>query len=213
MGSTDGGEVVRYRSTVARTAGVLYAVVLALIAVPVALTASGAGRRDLVRGPGAWGCSGSMSCSSGRQWSRRRTTCCCAASSPTPSCPGTWSKHVSVHQHTTKVVVGPNSYYGTGPGSRFLGVGLGERGREPVLRSDPASPCIRCRTGCATWPTSGRSGPHRRVTAARGSAPIPSADGGLRRPRSHVRRARRPHPNRLTKQIDLSVGSSESTWR
>ena len=139
MGSTDGGEVVRYRSTVARTAGVLYAFVLALIAVPVALTANGpvAATAYAVLALGVLGIyvmflRPAVVAKADHLLLRGKLT--------DTELPWHLVEHVSVHQHTTKVMVGPNSYYGTGPGSRFLGVGLGERGREPVLRSDPSQP-------------------------------------------------------------------------
>ncbi len=139
MGGTDEGEVVRYRSTVARTAGVLYALVLALIALPVALTANGAvaATSYAVLALGLLGVyvmflRPAVLARADHLLLRNKL-------SDTQE-PWHLIQDLSVRQHITKVVVGAASYYGTGPGSRFLGVGLRERGREPVLRSDPGVP-------------------------------------------------------------------------
>lgn len=136
MGSSDGGEVVRYRSTVARTAGVLYAMVLALIALPVALAAgrSVAATSYAVLALGLLGIyvtflRPSVVAAGDHLRLRNKLS--------DIELPWHLVDDVEVRQHTTKVVVGSSSYYGTGPGTRFLGVGLRERGREPVLRSDP----------------------------------------------------------------------------
>ena len=139
MGSDDGGEVVRYRSTVARTAGVLYALVLALIALPVALTANGAvaAISYAVLLLGALGIyvmflRPAVVARADHLLLRNKLS--------DTKVPWHLIEDLSVRQHTTKVEVGAASYYGTGPGSRFLGIGLRERGREPVLRSDPGVP-------------------------------------------------------------------------
>jgi len=139
MGSNDGGEVVRYRSTVARTAGVLYAMILALIALPVALTADGpvAATSYAVLVLGLLGIYAVLLrpavVAAGDHLLLRNML-------SDIEVPWHLVEDLNVRQHTTKVMVGAASYYGTGPGSRFLGVGLRERGREPVLRSDPGVP-------------------------------------------------------------------------
>jgi len=139
MGGSGEGEVVRYRSTVARTAGVLYALVLALIALPVALTADGAvaATSYAVLVLGLLGIYAVLLrpavVAAGDHLLLRNML-------SDIEVPWHLVEDLNVRQHTTKVMVGAASYYGTGPGSRFLGVGLRERGREPVLRSDPGVP-------------------------------------------------------------------------
>ncbi len=139
MGGSGEGEVVRYRSTVARTAGVLYALVLALIALPVAVTANGAVAATSYAVL-ALGLLGIYVMFLRPAVVARADHLLLRGKLSDIEVPWHLVEDLNVRQHMTKVVVGSSSYYGTGPGSRFLGVGLRERGREPVLRSDPGLP-------------------------------------------------------------------------